>query len=149
MRATISEAAETALKNALARAGIERSQIRAVLATGYGRDQVSFADLRMTELSCHARGCHHYFPEPIIVVDIGGQDSKIMRLSAEGKRLKHRMNRKCAAGTGSFLEDIARRLNLPLAELDGRSTAHFDPGEVGVPISFYVDVDILHEVGFL
>lgn len=117
--ARIEESSREVFELARERAGVSSEAILGVLATGYGRDRVPMGDERMTEISCHARGCHHYFPEPVVVVDIGGQDSKVMRLAADGTRKRHRMNRKCAAGTGSFLEEVARRLDTPLEGLDG------------------------------
>ena len=72
----------------------------------------------MTEIACHGQGAFHYFPRPITVVDIGAQDNKIIHLDGQGRRLDFKMNRKCAAGTGSFLEEIALRLDLPVASLN-------------------------------
>ena len=89
------------------------------VATGYGRKNVHFPCLTKTEISCHARGAFHYFPEAITVVDIGGQDSKIIKLGPDGRCLDFKMNRKCAAGTGAFLEEIAGRIDLSLSELEG------------------------------
>ena len=88
------------------------------VATGYGRRNVAFADRVMTEIHCHGVGCHHLVPRAITVIDIGGQDNKVINLAADGRRVDFRMNRKCAAGTGAFIEEIALRLDVPLAELD-------------------------------
>ena len=111
-------AAEQVLKTALAVAGIERKVLAHVISTGYGRRNVEFADEQRTEILCHARGVHYYFPEPVTVVDIGGQDNKVIHLGASGERLGFTMNRKCAAGTGAFIEEIAYRLDLPLEKLN-------------------------------
>lgn len=89
------------------------------VATGYGRANVEVADRAITEITCHGRGAYHAFPEAITVVDIGGQDTKVIMLDTTGHRVGFRMNRKCSAGTGVFLEEIARRLDIPLEELDG------------------------------
>ena len=72
----------------------------------------------LTEIHCHGLGCHHLVDGPITVVDIGGQDNKIIRLDANGQRVDFRMNRKCAAGTGAFVEEIALRLGVDLEEMD-------------------------------
>lgn len=96
----------------------ERTQIKAVVSTGYGRNSVSFASAHFTEISCHGRGCLHFFAGPLTVIDIGGQDNKIIKLDREGRRISFKMNRKCAAGTGAFLEEMALRLRLPLRKLD-------------------------------
>ncbi|MBN2809311.1 MAG: ATPase [Deltaproteobacteria bacterium] len=102
----------------LAKAEVERETVSGIVATGYGRRNVDFTDEQRTEIFCHARGVHHYFPEPVTVVDIGGQDNKVIHLGASGERLSFTMNRKCAAGTGAFIEEIAYRLDLPLGELN-------------------------------
>ncbi|MDH5706618.1 MAG: acyl-CoA dehydratase activase [Candidatus Aminicenantes bacterium] len=81
-----------------------------VVSTGYGRRNVAFADNTKTEISCHAKGSFYYFPESHTLIDIGGQDSKIIKVNASGNRTGFKMNRKCAAGTGAFLEEMANRL---------------------------------------
>jgi predicted CoA-substrate-specific enzyme activase len=104
---------------ALAAAGRAAAAIARTVATGYGRDNVGFADDRRTEIQCHGVGVYHHVGRAVTIVDIGGQDNKVIRLDAAGHRLHFRMNRKCAAGTGAFLEEIALRLDLPVAALDG------------------------------
>jgi len=107
------------LDSALAQAGAERSNILAAVATGYGRNNVAFiTDQSKTEIGCHARGCYHCFPEAITILDIGGQDNKVIKLDAAGRRDSFKMNRKCAAGTGAFLEEMSSRLDIPLAEMN-------------------------------
>jgi (R)-2-hydroxyacyl-CoA dehydratese activating ATPase len=115
--ADLAAAAARAYTEALTRAGVTRAQVEAVWATGFGRQSVTFAHGSRTELDCHGRGAAHYVPGPLAVVDIGGQDAKVIRIDAAGQRLSHRMNRKCAAGTGSFLDEIALRLGVPIEEL--------------------------------
>lgn len=109
--------AQAALEQALAEAGGDTTLSRAI-STGYGRRNVGFAESTRTEIQCHGVGCFHHFGRAITVVDIGGQDNKVIRLDASGQRRDFKMNRKCAAGTGAFLEEIALRLDLPLAELE-------------------------------
>lgn len=116
--ADLTAAAETAYDAALAIAGCTRADISAVWSTGFGRNAVPFANGSRTELDCHGRGAAHYVRGPFVVIDIGGQDAKVIRLDARGQRLSHRMNRKCAAGTGSFLDEIALRLGIETAALD-------------------------------
>jgi len=111
--------AAACLADALADAGASQEQVARTLATGYGRRNVVFADGAMTEIHCHGVGCFHHVPRAITIVDIGGQDNKVIRLGGDGRRLDFRMNRKCAAGTGAFIEEIALRLDLPLADMDG------------------------------
>jgi len=111
-------AAEDAWNEALMQAGLSPSAVGSVVSTGYGRKSVPFATGALTEISCHGRGCLYFFPGPLTVVDIGGQDNKVIKLDSHGNRVSFRMNRKCAAGTGAFLEEMALRLRLPIEELD-------------------------------
>ncbi len=111
--------AEACLTDALAVAGLARDDIAASLSTGYGRENVTWADGRMTEIACHGRGAWHRFRRAMTVIDIGAQDSKVMHLDGAGHRTGFKMNRKCAAGTGAFIEEIAYRLDLPLSDLNG------------------------------
>ncbi len=99
-------------------ARVKDTDIQAVISTGYGRNSVSFASAHFTEISCHGRGCLHFFDGPLTVIDIGGQDNKIIKLDSRGQRISFKMNRKCAAGTGAFLEEMALRLRLPLNDLN-------------------------------
>lgn len=110
--------ARKSLRAALDRVGASEGDLAGCVATGYGRDNVDFASRSITEITCHGRGCYHFFPVAAVVVDIGGQDSKIIKIGADGRRLDFKMNRKCAAGTGAFLEEIAARLDISLGELD-------------------------------
>lgn len=112
------EAADAALSGALSRAGCEPSDIAYCVSTGYGREQASAANRHMTEITCHARGARQWYPEVRHVIDIGGQDTKIIRITSSGKMADYRMNAKCAAGTGTFLESIAQKLGVSLAHLD-------------------------------
>jgi len=99
-------------------ADIPQHTIKHITATGFGRRSVSFADSIKTEIGCHAKGSYHYFPRKITIIDIGGQDTKIIKIDAKGKTLGFKMNRKCAAGTGAFLEEIANRLSIPMSEMN-------------------------------
>lgn len=117
--ADFTESAGLCLDEALNAAGRDRSAIRDALATGYGRKNAAFiTENSKTEISCHAKGCYHLFPQAMTIIDIGGQDNKIIKLDASGRRVNFKMNRKCAAGTGAFLEEMALRLDLPLEDLN-------------------------------
>ncbi|MHC4127377.1 MAG: acyl-CoA dehydratase activase [Planctomycetota bacterium] len=136
----------TALKNlddALAQADADRDAIARTISTGYGRTNIGFADETMTEIACHAAAVHFFFPEPVTVVDIGGQDNKIIRIDAGGQRLGFRMNRKCAAGTGAFLEETALRLDVELAEMDGLAQQASDPVSLGSFCTVFTKTEIL------
>jgi predicted CoA-substrate-specific enzyme activase len=110
--------AEACLASALAQASASSADVAATVATGYGRYQVKFAGSVQTEIHCHGLGCFHLVQRPVTVVDIGGQDNKVIAVGADGRRVHFKMNRKCAAGTGAFLEEIALRLGLPPSELE-------------------------------
>lgn len=109
--------AEDALGKALARCRLERGDLLYIVATGYGRINVPFADRVITEIACHARGVHFLFPQARTVLDMGGQDCKAIRIDGSGNHLNFVMNDKCAAGTGRFLEMMARTLRVPINEL--------------------------------
>lgn len=109
-------AAERARDSVLASAGIKPEQVSYTVATGYGRDAISFASATVTEITCHARGAHALDPRARTVIDIGGQDSKVILLSEAGSVTNFVMNDKCAAGTGRFLEMMARTLEVSLDE---------------------------------
>jgi predicted CoA-substrate-specific enzyme activase len=110
--------ADGCLASALKMAGTTASHIANTLSTGYGRKNVSFARDTKTEISCHAKGAYYYFPFSTTIIDIGGQDNKIIKVDESGRRTSFKMNRKCAAGTGAFLEEMALRLDVPLEEMD-------------------------------
>jgi len=109
--------AHQVMVEALNQAGLPFNQINFVVATGYGRINVPFADRQVTEISCHAKGVKALFPSVKTVIDIGGQDCKGIKLTEEGKVADFVMNDKCAAGTGRFLEVIAEALSVRLEDL--------------------------------
>jgi predicted CoA-substrate-specific enzyme activase len=111
-------ASNNCLEASLEMAGVSYGDIVRAASTGYGRKNVSVADFSRTEISCHGKGCHYYFPEALTIIDIGGQDNKIIKLNDAGRRVSFKMNRKCAAGTGAFLEEMSPRLDIPLEEMN-------------------------------
>ena len=112
--------AERALEEALKKAGLNREDIDAMVTTGYGRTAIQDGDKSITEITCHARGAHFLDPSVRTVIDIGGQDSKVIRLDEQGNVVNFVMNDKCAAGTGRFLEMMARTMEMGLDELSKR-----------------------------
>jgi predicted CoA-substrate-specific enzyme activase len=104
------------MEELLDRAGISLDEVACLVATGYGRVNVPFADKHVTELTCHATGVAHYFPSAGTAIDVGGQDAKALRIQ-DGRLLNFVMNDKCAAGTGRFLEILAETLGVGLGEL--------------------------------
>lgn len=103
----------------LASAGLARKDLSKVVATGYGRNYFAEADAVSSEILCHAKGITHFFPEARTVIDIGGQDSKMISLGPEGKVMNFVMNDRCAAGTGKFIEMVSLMLDIPLDEMGG------------------------------
>ncbi|NOZ85548.1 MAG: ATPase [Deltaproteobacteria bacterium] len=110
--------AEQCLSEALMQANVKRGDLARIVGTGFGRNEVTFADDESTEIRCHGLGAYHYYPRKITVVDIGGEDNKVIRLDDKGGRLSFKMNRKCAAGTGAFIEETAGRMDVSLKDLD-------------------------------
>jgi len=110
-------AAEEMLNICIEKADIGKEEIKFVVATGYGRSNVPFADKQISEITCHARGAIHLFPDTRTVIDIGGQDSKAIRINDKGEVVDFAMNDKCAAGTGRFLEKMASVLEVKIKDL--------------------------------
>lgn len=113
----LDEAAEAALDEALTAAGLARDDLAYIASTGYGRYTVGFRDVQVTDLTAHAWGARSFFPGTMTVLDIGGQTMKAMRLDARGRVRSFRLNDKCAAGTGAFLEKTARYLGHSMEEI--------------------------------
>ena len=111
------EGVRVALAAALAEAGITQAQVARTVSTGYGRRMLDIADRSITEITCHARGAVQMVPEARMVLDIGGQDSKVIAIDANGLVAQFAMNDRCAAGTGKFLETLARAVNVELDEM--------------------------------
>lgn len=112
------KAPEEAFKMALCEAGLKKENLSAILATGYGRFNFSETRLQMSELSCHARGAYQVFPETRTIIDIGGQDAKVINLNSQGKIANFVMNDKCAAGTGRFLDVMSSVLQLNIEDFE-------------------------------
>lgn len=138
--------AETLLDRILEEAGLGRDSLGGSISTGYGRRNVDFADGTRTEISCHASACYFYYPEALTVIDIGGQDNKIIKVDARGQRTGFKMNRKCAAGTGAFLEEMAYRLDLPLGEMDVLARQAETEVELGSFCTVFTATEILEKI---
>ncbi len=144
--ADLLESATIAFQEALRRAEVERDEISCIVATGFGRRSVAFADQSKTEIGCHSKGCFHYFPEEITVIDIGGQDNKVIKLDAGGRRTSFKMNRKCAAGTGAFLEEMAYKLDIPLSELEVLARKSGKGTELGSFCTVFTATEVLDRI---
>lgn len=121
--------AEQLLDTLLREKGVVRESLRGIVATGYGRNLIQFADTTVTEITCHARGVRHIAPDAMTIIEIGGQDSKLIRLDAKGNVRDFNMNDRCAAGTGRFFEVVATRMGADLATLDTWA------GQAATPVS--------------
>ena len=114
---SVKNSAKKAYEEALGKAGLSDEQVARMVSTGYGRGGIGFESDEITEITCHARGAYFLNPNVRTVIDIGGQDSKIIRLNEKGCVRDFAMNDKCAAGTGRFLEMMAQSLDIPLSEM--------------------------------
>ncbi len=141
-----SATAEMCLTEALQMADCTPDQVAHAVSTGYGRNNVTYATENHTEIGCHAKGCFFYFPEAITVIDIGGQDNKIIKLDPHGRRISYKMNRKCAAGTGAFLEEMATRLDIPLSDLDGLARKSTETVKIGSYCTVFSATEVLKYV---
>lgn len=108
---------DTALEQALAESGLTLEDMSAVVATGYGRTRCPWTERQASELTCHALGAHLIFPQVRTIIDIGGQDAKVIALDEAGRMREFLMNDKCAAGTGRFLDVMAAILQIPVDQL--------------------------------
>ncbi|MCE7939401.1 MAG: hypothetical protein DYG90_12635, partial [Chloroflexi bacterium CFX6] len=140
-------AAENAFRIALADAGLRRDDVGYVVGTGYGRYRVTFGDSQVTEISCHGRGAVHTFPGTRSVLDMGGQDTKAIRVNAEGEVLDFCMNDKCAAGTGRFLGAAATALDIPLGELGPTALRAEKPVKISTTCTVFAESEVLAWLG--
>jgi (R)-2-hydroxyacyl-CoA dehydratese activating ATPase len=140
------QSAMNCLDSALALANASKADIVRTVSTGYGRKNVPYANGDKTEISCHAAGCYYYFPKEITIVDIGGQDNKIIKLDRDGQRTGFKMNRKCAAGTGAFLEEMSVRLNIPLEEMNGKAMLSQEPIKIGSYCTVFSGTEVLEHI---
>ncbi len=139
-------AAEQAFENSQNKIDATSSDEFVVISTGYGRRNVPFAGSAKTEISCHAKGSFHDFPHAHTLIDIGGQDSKIIKIDDRGKRVGFKMNRKCAAGTGAFLEEMANRLKMPIGKLDGLAERAAEEVQLGSYCTVFTATEILTKI---
>ena len=145
--ANVIQAAENAYAEALAASGIEERQVEWVIGTGYGRYRVTFGNAQVTEISCHGRGAAHLFPGTRTVVDMGGQDTKAIRVSDSGEILDFCMNDKCAAGTGRFLGAAAAALDIPLNDLGKTALLSDRPVRISTTCTVFAESEVLSWLG--
>ena len=136
-------AAVASLEQALGKAHLSRQDVDFLVTTGYGRSMVSFGDKTITEISCHARGARYLSEGVRTVIDIGGQDSKVIVLDGGGSVVNFAMNDKCAAGTGRFLEVMAGALDVPLEEMGGLSLKSTNPAQISSICTVFAESEVI------
>jgi predicted CoA-substrate-specific enzyme activase len=129
-------------ERALGNSSLNKNDVAAIVATGYGRYAVEIADTTITEITCHAVGVRTLIPEVKTIIDIGGQDSKLIRLDEEGKVRDFVMNDRCAAGTGRFLEIVAQRLDVGLESLGKMASESNTPSPISSMCVVFADTEI-------
>ncbi len=123
--------------------GLDESSVKAIVSTGYGRNSVKFATKAVTEITCHAAGAHLLSPGIKSIIDIGGQDSKAILLGPDGRVRDFAMNDKCAAGTGRFLEVMARALEIDLDEFGEASLKSDTPAVISSICTVFAESEVI------
>lgn len=141
--ANVVKAAEKAFQTAVKIAGVEDYDVNYTVGTGYGRYRVSFGDAQITEISCHAKGAMYLFPNTRTILDIGGQDTKAIKMSETGEIVDFTMNDKCAAGTGRFLSAAAEVMDISLDELGPFALQSKTPLRITNVCTVFVETEIV------
>jgi len=145
--ANVIAAAERAFADALRLGSIPEEEVEFVIGTGYGRYRVTFGNAQVTEISCHGRGAAHMFPGTKTVLDMGGQDTKAIRVTGSGEILDFSMNDKCAAGTGRFLGAASAALEIPLADLGPTALRATRAVKISTTCTVFAESEILSWLG--
>ncbi len=145
--ANVIRAAENAFQQALLDGNLREEEVEYVVGTGYGRYKVTFGNTQVTEISCHGRGAVHMFPGTRTVVDMGGQDTKAIRVSTTGEILDFCMNDKCAAGTGRFLGAASSALDIPIEELGPTALRGERPVKISTTCTVFAESEVLSWLG--
>lgn len=134
--------ANKVMEKALHRVNLSFKEITYLVATGYGRINVPFADKQITEITCHAKGAAHLFPEAKTIIDIGGQDSKAIKIQ-NGRPIDFVMNDKCAAGTGRFLEVTADALGIPIQQMGPIALNAKNPAQISNICTVFAEQEVV------
>jgi len=137
------QAGENVFETILKELGIDASSVDKIISTGYGRNSVKMADKAVTEITCHAAGAHYLNPAVRAVIDIGGQDSKAIALDQAGKVKNFAMNDKCAAGTGRFLEVMAKALEVDLDDFGQFSLGADQPAKISSLCTVFAESEVI------
>lgn len=145
--ANVTIAAEQAFQRALQNASAREEEVEYVIGTGYGRYRVTFGNTQMTEISCHGRGAVEMFPLTRTVLDMGGQDTKAIRVGPAGEIVDFCMNDKCAAGTGRFLGAASSALEIPLDQLGPTALRAERPVQISTTCTVFAESEVLSWLG--
>ena len=135
--------AKNAMDKALENGNLSLDEIGYIVGTGYGRVKIPFANSELSELSCHGKGAHSFIPSIRTIIDVGGQDCKVIKINKDGKILDFAMNDKCAAGTGRFLEVMAKTLELKLEELGPISLESKNQAKISAQCSVFAETEVV------
>jgi len=139
-------AIDTVVSHSLLQTEASKEDIAYSVSTGYGRKHVSFSDRFVTEITAHARGAREWNPRIRNIIDIGGQDTNYIRINEKGQLIDYRMNAKCAAGTGTFLESIAVKLGITLSELDELALKSTSPTTVNSYCTVFAGTEVIERI---
>ncbi len=142
----LAEAATQAYEQALALSGLTERDIAYVASTGFGRYQVAFRDVQVTDITAQARGARYLFPATKTVLDVGGQTMKASRLDERGKVVSFRVNDKCAAGTGAFLEKTARYMGYETAQIGALTSTSTTPVTISSVCAVFAESEVINHV---
>src|SRR5579864_564195 len=145
--ANVVHAAEEAFHEALTSCDLREEEVEFVVGTGYGRYKVTFGNTQVTEISCHGRGAVHMFAGTRTVLDMGGQDTKAIRVRPSGEIVDFCMNDKCAAGTGRFLGAASSALNIPLDQLGPTALRSERPVKISTTCTVFAESEVLSWLG--
>lgn len=140
------KAAEEAFTAALEAAALPRSAVQYIVSTGFGRYLVPFRDIQVTDITSHARGIVHYFPQVRSILDIGNQSTRAFRIEPSGQVKNFRLNDKCAAGAGAFLLRVARYLEVPLEEIGALALRSQDPQAISSVCAVLAETEIINQI---
>ena len=138
--------AQKIYEQALSAAGAKAADVAYIVGTGYGRTQVDFAMRNISEITCHGRGAHFLLPSVRTVIDVGGQDTKVICIDSKGNLLDFAMNDKCAAGTGRFLEAMARSMEMPIEKMEEHYFGTGDPSTITSMCSVFAESEVINQI---
>ncbi|ETR73155.1 MAG: CoA-substrate-specific enzyme activase [Candidatus Magnetoglobus multicellularis str. Araruama] len=140
------ESANKVMEQLLNQTGIVQSDIKRAVGTGYGREKITFIDNAISEISCHAKGAQFFVSSARTIIDIGGQDCKVIKLDQDGNIIKFITNDKCASGTGRFLDVMAQVMNIDVSELGKLSQKSTKPISFASICTVWAQADVIKHI---